>query len=316
MDPNPPTGLTPAPPTIEYCYRHPNVPTGVHCTRCGRPICTECMIPAAVGYQCPECVTQARREFRQGPGHPRLRVSQFSATKVLLGLLLAAFVVETVYGMQHGAPDALLNGPSPRSMIQLGAMQPFLIANGQYWRLFTAIFLHQGLIHIAFNAYALWLFGQLVDGMYGTRRFLLLFFLTGFLASATSYAFSAPNTIGVGASGAVFGIFGAFIAYHFRRRQSPMSAASLRWALTMIVLNAFLAFAFRSIDWHAHAGGLVAGFIAGYALEGFGTRSTRRLVAVAGVGLLVAAGVAMVVWRTDSLRSLPEFAQAVRFFSA
>jgi Tat protein translocase TatC len=93
VDPNPPTGLTPAPPTIEYCYRHPSVQTGVHCTRCGRPICTECMIPAPVGYQCPECVQQARREFRQGPGRPRLRVSGLSATKLLLVALLAGFAL-------------------------------------------------------------------------------------------------------------------------------------------------------------------------------------------------------------------------------
>jgi membrane associated rhomboid family serine protease len=316
VDPNPPTGVSPAPPTIEYCYRHPNVQTGVHCTRCGRPICTECMIPAPVGYQCPECVQEARREFRQGPGRPRLRVSRFSATKVLLGALAAAFVVEVVVGMQQGNADALLNGPGPRTMIRLGAMQPYLIANGQYWRLFSAIFLHQGLLHIAFNAYALWLFGQMVDDMFGTPRFLLLFFVTGFLASATSYAFGAPNTIGVGASGAVFGVFGAFIAYHFRRRNLAQSSASLRWAMTMILLNAFLAFAFRSIDWHAHLGGLVAGLIAGYVLEGFGPRSTRRVVAVVGIVGLVVAGAAIVVWRTDALRALPEFAQAVRIFSA
>lgn len=305
MDPNPPTGLTPAPPTIEYCYRHPNTPTGVHCTRCARPICTECMIPAPVGYQCPECVQQARREFRQGPGRPRLRVSRFSATKILLLALLAGFVLEVA----EGGPNALFTGPSLQRLVDLGAMQPWLIAHGQYWRLFTAIFLHEGLIHIAFNAYALWLFGQFVDDAYGTRRFLLLFFLTGLLASAASYAFGDPGTVGVGASGAVFGIFGAFIAYHFRRRDLATSAASLRWAMTMILLNAFLAFSFRSIDWRAHLGGLVAGFLAGYALEGFGPRSTRTLVRIGGIALLIAVGVGLVIWRTEQLRQLPLYAQ-------
>jgi membrane associated rhomboid family serine protease len=311
VDPNPPTGLTPAPPTIEYCYRHPNTPTGVHCTRCARPICTECMIPAPVGYQCPECVQQARREFRRGPGRPRLRVSRFSATKILLLALLAGFVLEVA----KGGPNAFFQGPSLPKLIQLGAMQPWLIADGQYWRLFTAIFLHDGLIHIAFNAYALWLFGQFVDDAYGTRRFLLLFFLTGLLASVTSYVFSDPNTIAVGASGAVFGIFGAFIAYHYRRRNLAASAASLRWAMTMILLNAFLAFSFRTIDWRAHAGGLVAGLLAGYVLEGFGTRSTRRVVAVAGIAAMVVLGVAAVVWRTHDLQALPQFHQAVHAFN-
>jgi membrane associated rhomboid family serine protease len=305
VDPNPPTGLTPAPPTIEYCYRHPNVQTGVHCTRCGRPICTECMIPAAVGYQCPECVEQARREFRRGPGRRRVRPSGFSATKVLLFALLAGFVLEVA----EGGPNALLQGPSLQKLVDLGAMQPLLIAHGQYWRLFTAIFLHEGLLHIAFNAYALWLFGQFVDDAYGTRQFVLLFFLTGLFASATSYAFSDPGTVGVGASGAVFGIFGAFIAYHYRRRDLAQSAASLRWAVTMILLNAFLAFSFRSIDWHAHVGGLVAGFLAGYALEGFGPRSTRTLVRIGGIVVLIAVGVGLVVWRTEALRQLPLYSQ-------
>jgi membrane associated rhomboid family serine protease len=299
------TGLTPAPPSVEYCYRHPSVQTGVHCTRCERPICTQCMIPAPVGYQCPECVERARREFRAGPGRPRLRVSGVSATKLLLLALLAGFALE----IAQGGPNALFAGPPLPKLVDLGAMQPWLIAHGQYWRLLTAIFLHEGLIHIGFNAYALWLFGQFVDDVYGTRRFVLLFFLTGLLASATSYAFSDPNSVGVGASGAVFGIFGAFIAYHYRRRDLAASAASLRWAMTMILLNAFLAFGFRSIDWRAHLGGLVAGFLAGYVLEGFGPPPMRTLVRVGGIALLVAAGVALVVWRTDQLRQLPLYTQ-------
>jgi membrane associated rhomboid family serine protease len=263
------------------------------------------MVPAPVGYQCPECVDRARREFRQGAGRRRLRVRSLSATKLLLLALLAGFVLEIV----RGGPDSLVSGPPLRTLVDLGAMQPLLIATGQYWRLFTAIFLHQGLLHIAFNSYALWLFGRFVDDEFGTPRFLLLFFVTGLLASATSYAFGPVNVVGVGASGAVFGIFGAFIAYHFRRRSVATSAASLRWAFTMILLNAFLAFSFRAIDWRAHLGGLVAGFLAGYALEGVGPRATRRLVAVGGIALLLLAGIAMVVWRTEQIRNLPGFAR-------
>jgi hypothetical protein len=84
--------------------------------------------------------------------------------------------------------------------------------------------------------------------------------------------------------------------------------------MTIILLNALLAFSFGAIDWRAHVGGLVAGFLAGYALDGFGTRQTRRVIAVAGIVLLVAIGVVMVVWRTEAIRALPEFERAVRFF--
>jgi membrane associated rhomboid family serine protease len=268
------------------------------------------MVPAPVGYQCPECVEQARREFRQSPGRRRLRLRALSATRLLLLALLVGFVLEVAMG----GPNSLFQGPGARTLIDLGASQPYLIADGQYWRLFTSIFLHQGLLHIAFNAYALWLFGQFVEDMYGSARLILLFFLTGFVASAASYAFADPSIVGVGASGAVFGIFGVFIAYHFRRRQLATSAASLRWAVMIILLNALLAVGFRAIDWRAHVGGLAAGFLAGYALEGFGSRRTRPYVAAAGIAALLVVGIGLVVWRTDAIRALPQFEEAVRFF--
>jgi len=296
----------PAPaPTTEYCYRHPHTATGVHCTRCGRPICTECMIPAPVGYQCPECVDRARREFRRGPGSP-VR-GGVSVTKLLLIAIAIPFILETV----QGGPNALFNGPDPRTLIDLGAMQPFLIAHGQYWRLFTAMFLHLGLIHIAFNAYALWLFGQMVEREFGHTRMLVIYLVSGFLASVASYAFGPVGTVGVGASGAIFGIFGAFIAFNYRRRHLAQAAANLRWAMTLILLNAFLAFAFQGIDWRAHVGGLVAGVACGVVAEGWGSNAQRQLVRVVGFVALLALGVALVVWRTNEIRALPLFS---RFF--
>jgi membrane associated rhomboid family serine protease len=311
MSEQPGGGWWGAPPAVEFCYRHPTVQTGVHCTRCGRPICPDCMIPASVGYQCPQCVEDARREFRRGPGR-RLGTAGITATKVLLLALLAVFVLEVA----AGGPNAFVAGPPERTLIRLGAMQPFLIANGQYWRLFTAIFLHAGLLHIAFNAYALWIFGAAIETLFGRTRFVVIFFVTGFVASATSYAFGPVQSVGVGASGAIFGVFGAFIAYNYRRRHMPQAAAQLRWALMLIVLNAALAFGFAGIDWRAHAGGLVSGFLAGLAAEGMGDRRTRRLISVAGFAAIVLIGLALVVWRTDQIRALPFFAQGVRVFGS
>lgn len=299
--------LAPAP-TTEYCYRHPHTATGVHCTRCGRPICTECMIEAPVGYQCPECVDQARREFRSGPGRP-LR-GGVSITKVLLIAIAIPFVLEIVLG----GPNAAFNGPNGGDLIRLGALQPILIADGQYWRLFTAMFLHLGLLHIAFNAYALWLFGQMVETEFGHVQMTLIYVISGFLASVASYAFGEPGAIGVGASGAIFGIFGAFVAFNYRRRHLARSAANLRWAMTLILLNAFLAFAFRGIDWRAHLGGLVAGAACGVVAEGWGSATQRRLIRIAGFAALMVVGVAVVVWRTNELRSLPGFEDALVFF--
>jgi membrane associated rhomboid family serine protease len=295
--------LPPPPSTIaEACYRHPGNETRVHCTRCGRPICPECMVPAPVGFQCPECVAEARREFRRGPGRP-LR-GGIDVTRTLLAAIIAMFVIELATGAV-----GLMSGGSERKLIQLGAMQPILIANGQYWRLFSAMFLHANLLHIAFNGYALYLFGRFIESNFGKTRFTAIYFVTGFLASATSYAFGSLGDVGVGASGAIFGIFGAFIAYNYKRRHLAMSAQNLRWAMSMLVLNAILAFSFGAIDWRAHVGGLVAGLAAGVVAEGWGTRQQRRTVQIAGFLVIVAIGVALVVWRTNDIRQLQGFQQ-------
>lgn len=295
--------LPPPPaPTVEVCYRHPNLQTRVHCTRCGRPICPDCMIPAPVGYQCPECVQQARREFRAGPG--RAFRGGVSATKVLLLAIAIPFVFEVVIG----GPQGLLGTPDSEDLFNLGAMQPLAIANGQYWRLFTAMFLHAGLLHIGFNAYALWLFGSMIESNLGRTRMLLVYFVAGFLASTASYAFGDVRSLGVGASGAIFGIFGAFIAYNYRRRYLATAAANLRWASTLLLLNLLLAFGFaRLIDWRAHLGGLVAGLAAGAIAEGWGTPAQRRVIQVAGFAGLIALGIAIVVWRTNEIRQMPIF---------
>jgi membrane associated rhomboid family serine protease len=299
----------PPAPTLEYCYRHPNEPTRVHCTRCGRPICPACMVLAPVGHQCPECVQQARREFRQGPGK-RITVRGVTATKVFLVTIIGVFVLEMV----AAGAGSLNSGASSDRLLGLGALQPFLIADGDVWRLFTAMFLHANLFHILFNAWALWVFGTMVERDFGTPRFVALFFVTGLLASATSYAFGPDAAVGVGASGAIFGIFGAFVAYNYRRRHLALAAANLRWATTLLLINVLFAFSFGAIDWRAHLGGFVAGVLAGLAAEGWGSRQQRTLITTLGFAGLALAGVALVLWRTSQLQALPEFDQAVRFF--
>ncbi|HET8526578.1 MAG TPA: rhomboid family intramembrane serine protease [Actinomycetota bacterium] len=301
---------SPPAPTIEVCYRHPDVQTRVHCTRCERPICPDCMIPAPVGFQCPECVAEARREFRKGPGRP-LR-GGVSVTKALLVAIAIPFVIEIVVG----GPQALFD-PSGKTLFQLGAMQPIAVASGQFWRLFTAMFLHAGILHIALNAYFFYLFGRTVEGSFGRTWMLVIYLVSGFVASVASYAFGPVATLAVGASGAIAGVFGAFIAYAYRRRHMALHAANLRMALTVIVLNALIAFGYRAIDWRAHVGGLIAGFVIGYLADQPVARQ-RRSLAIGGVTVMVGIAVALVVWRTVDIRSMPGFdelvAQVFAFF--
>jgi membrane associated rhomboid family serine protease len=256
------------------------------------------MTPAPVGYQCPECVRDARRT----EPHRRVRVRFIlgrpgSITTTLLVVNIAMFLVETVLG----GGGSLGGGPSELRLFQLGALYPPAIAQGhQYWRLITAMFLHAGLLHIALNMYALYLFGYLIENAFGPARFIAIYFVAGFLASVTSFAFGPVGEVGVGASGAIFGLLGAWVAYNYRRRSSPPAAAQLQWALILILLNTVLAISFRAIDWRAHLGGLVAGVVAGWVAEGWGPRAIRPLIQVGGLVFLALLGVAVTAWRVAS----------------
>lgn len=305
-----PTAIPPPPPVIEHCYRHPDVETGVHCTRCGRPICTDCMRPAAVGHQCPECVKEAKQEFIR-PGRRAGPVGRgWTLTNLLLLVLAGVYVLELSAG--HGN---VVGGPSTPQLVRLGANvglwpppPPFDfhagVALGEWWRLFTAMFLHAGLIHLALNGYALWIVGSVVETELGRVRFLALYFACGVLASAGSYAFGNAFIPGVGASGAVFGLFGAFFAYNYSRRHLPQYAARMRTMGMLIVINLIFSFGLASvIDWRAHLGGLLAGLAGGLAVDGFGRRAQRVPIFATTIVVIVAITVGLTVWRTGQIHA-------------
>jgi rhomboid protease GluP len=249
------------------------------------------MVSAPVGYQCPDCAREARGAW------PRRRVRLVlgrpgSVTTLLLAVNIAMFVVEAGYAGIS---------PSTQGLFNLGALYPPAIAEGhQYWRLVTAMFLHAGIVHLLFNMYALYLFGYLVEGVFGWRRFLAIYFVAGFLASVVSFAFGPVQEVGVGASGAIFGLLGAWIAYNYRRRSNPLASANLQWAMFLIVINTLLAVFYPGIDWRAHVGGVVAGFVAGWLAEGVGPDSIRPVVRVGGLLALVAIGVVITALRVAS----------------
>lgn len=275
----------------ETCYRHPSVETLVHCTRCGRPICPECMTPAPVGHHCPECVAAGRRAARRPL---RLRRPR-SATTTLIGVNLAVFVVEVVLGGLR----------SLEVLVRMGAMVPLLVAQGEYWRLFTAMFLHAGPVHLAFNTLALYLFGNVVESALGTARFLAIYVVAGLFASAASFALSPVGAVAVGASGAVFGLLGAWLAFNLRRRSLSLAQSNIQGALLLIGINLALGFTLRGVDNVAHIGGLVAGVAAGFAAEGMGRGARARMATqLLGFGGLVAAAAAITLWRAGELASL------------
>jgi rhomboid protease GluP len=186
-------------------------------------------------------------------------------TFILLGINIAVFAAMTLFGVVNGLG---LNGSQDtRVLLIFGAMQNQLIAQGEYHRLLVSMFLHIGLIHLMFNSYALYAVGQDVERLYGSGRFLVIYFLSGLGGSLASFVLGAGG-ISAGASGAIFGLFGASIAYFYLHRAAfgPRGQAQLRSLLMLAGVNLVLGFTVPGINNLAHMGGLVFGLALGWLL--------------------------------------------------
>jgi membrane associated rhomboid family serine protease len=186
----------------------------------------------------------------------------------------------------------------PGLTIRLGAV-PAAIAAGEWYRLLTPMLLHHpgNLLHILFNMIVLWIYGPYVEQALGTARFVAVYVVSGFCGGAVSFAFGPCQSLGVGASGAIFGVVGALLVHLYRRRRSSFVAGYLRDLTFFIGINLVFGFVFPGIDYLAHVGGLVAGATIG---GGFDLDSGERKSGVAALTSLavVGAGVALVAWRT------------------
>jgi membrane associated rhomboid family serine protease len=237
----------------QTCYRHPNRETGVSCSSCGRPICPECMTPTPVGMRCPECASQRTRVVRNPTGPPG-QLNAFPATTILIAINVVVFLAEILNGSgglgeQHGS--LILNyglfGPS--------------VAEGEWYRLVTSGFLHASLIHIGFNMLLLYFLGRLLEPALGTPRFLALYFAS-LLAGSFGALILEPNSLGIGASGAIFGLAGAAFVIA-RGRGLDALAGEIGF---LIVFNLIYSFVAANISVGAHLGGLVGGIICALAI--------------------------------------------------
>ena len=268
------------------CYRHTDRATGASCTRCERPVCPDCMIEAPVGHHCPECVRDARGDMRRVR---RVAFAGRGATAkagVAVGALIAANVA--VFVLDLADPG----------LTRRFADNAVLVASGEYYRMLTAAFLHAGLLHLGFNMFGLYLFGSQVEQVLGAPRFLSLYVLAAVGGSASSHFFGPASTFGVGASGAVFGVLGAFFVIA-RARGADTSQVGM-----LILVNLFLGAVVPRIDNAAHVGGLVTGAALGAAFEwARGRRGSRAVVAEAAAVVVVAAVILVAtVVRIDQLR--------------
>ncbi len=162
----------------------------------------------------------------------------------------------------------IAGGPDDRgALLDLGAMFGPLIADGQYWRLFTAIFLHIGLLHMVLNSLALFIFGRIVEAVFGPTRFAAIYIAAGLGGSVTSYLFNSI-ALAAGASGAIFGVLGALTAFFFVQRNvmGEMAKRNLLSLLALAGINLVFGLMFPGIDNWAHLGGFVFGAALGMRL--------------------------------------------------
>lgn len=260
----PPTsGDSAAPPT---CYRHPDRETYIRCSRCERPICPECMISAPVGYQCPECVAEGRKGVRQARtvlGGQRRETSATIVTLTLIGINVAIWVAGLVIGTRGDsfydryARGIGTNELSARLGLVLGERNDpfsFGIVDGQWYRLLTAAFTHENVLHIGLNMVALYMLGSSLEPVLGRSRFLTLYLLSALGGTAASLlTVSDPYSLSYGASGAVYGLFGAL--FIIARRLGRDTGG----IVVLLGINLVFGFTVPGIDWRAHLGGLVIG---------------------------------------------------------
>ena len=252
------------------------------------------MRDAAVGFQCPDCVREGAKTQRAarttfgGLAHANDAV----VTKAIAAVCIAVYIVQLArqqhvdggtidrvalqFGMISGGPGAFHKG----------------IADGEWYRLITPMFLHASVIHIVFNMLALLSFGSLVERLLGRWRFLALYFVAGISGNVASYLLGSQYS--VGASTALFGLFGAYFVLAKRMRADTSQVVGL------IAVNLVITFAVPFIDWHGHIGGLIGGAAVAAAMA-YAPRSHRTLVQAGGTAAVLAIAIVLAVVRTAQL---------------
>lgn len=266
---------------VPVCPRHPDRPSYVRCQRCGRPACPDCQRAAAVGFQCVDCVNETKRTT------PEVRTVYGGAVatgKPLMTFgIIAACVV--VYALQWLIPGDWVYKQFAYNNVfaapQYKAFEP--------WRMVTSAFLHSpdSLLHILLNMYTLWIFGQALEPVLGRVRFLALYLISA-VGGSVGYLLMNPllvpgqGLVGlVGASGAIFGLFGAMLLVQRQR------GGDTRQLWVLIAINGVIGFLIPHIAWQAHLGGLITGGLCAAVLA-YTPRGRRQ-------GLIQALGLAAVL---------------------
>lgn len=269
-----------------FCYRHPDRQSFVLCQRCLRTICPECQTPGAVGVICPECLrdqqktqSPAQRKAERRWSRPRavsVADTRPIVTYVIIGITAFVYLLQLIPGIGGSIEDALMFWPP--------LIYPGLTGTFEPWRLLTAALVHSSLWHVGLNMLALWMIGRSLEPLLGRWRFLTLYVLSA-LGGSVAVTLLSFGTAVVGASGAIFGLFGALLVIG---RHIGANIAGIA-----IILGVNLVIGFvpgLNVSWQAHVGGLVTGLL--IALIFTRTRGVRQQRLQ--IALLVAVGVGLV----------------------
>lgn len=289
-------GVISEPGAIPVCYRHSGRQTYVSCVRCGRPACPECLRPAAVGHQCVDCIKEGNQGARRATGPLGGRLAAGArVTWVLMGLNVVLYIVEEAH----------------QSLASDWAMFGYGVAGGQWYRLITSAFITPtgvlGIVDIAFNMWALYIVGPAIERLLGPARYLSVYIASALGGSVFYYLVVNPGGAAAGASGAIFGLFGAWFVL------SRRLGLDSRQVVFLIVINLAIGFVGASyIAWQDHIGGLIVGGLltAAYA---YAPRPNRTAIQVLATAAMVAILIAVVLFRNHQILGTYSFYQGRLF---
>ncbi len=274
------------------CYRHPDRETGVSCSRCERPICPDCMTPTSVGMRCPECASDKTKV--RTPAFAARASSAARATMVLIAINVGVFVAQLLFGGGAASFDGggrlFADGALCGNAIGGGGLCGGYLPSdgGEWWRVVTSGFLHAGFIHLALNMFVLYVLGTFLEPAIGTPRFVAVYLVSLIAGGLGALLLSNPGQFTVGASGAIYGLFGATLLIARHRGLDQVVAQLGFW----LVLNLVLTFGASSVlSLGGHLGGLAGGVIAGLVVIAAERGIARRaglgveLTALAALGL-------------------------------
>jgi membrane associated rhomboid family serine protease len=284
----------PADPAVPTCFRHPDRETYVSCVRCGRPACPDCLRSAAVGQQCVECIRGANKGAREARTEFGGRVVTAPiVTWALVGINVLLYLAVLARPSIADNLEMVGFAGNGRGVIGVGA--------GQWYRLITSAFVAPtgglGITDIAFNMWALMVVGPPLERMLGSARYLAVYLLSALGGGVLLYYLVPLNQPALGASGAVFGLFGAWFVVSRRR------GLDSRGVLGLIAINLVLGFVVPHIAWQDHIGGLITGMVvtAAYAYAPRSPRSRRFLIQGAATLAVLAVLVLAVVVRNGQI---------------